>query len=292
MPLILVALRFIKCLLPPPQSHSSRNARLFPLCRSGSDVVLYRVCNHFASPLIRPGHRLVEKYVVILYIFACNSQTLRTQDFPGQDSLPTLSDILHLNATNGTFLPLKNIQADILFAYSCVHPPLDSDPFPLSVGMKKPTELFYFFRINEAALFKAALRNNVISLVTSAAQIISPPAQQPLAFLNIAFSHTGLAALGILDTLGDPMFTRGQWADAPNLNDDTSKWEDVWKDGSIHGVFLIGSDDQSNIDNLLSTITGFFGFSITEQTRIQGAARPGNQAGHERKMARLVPQIS
>ena len=158
--------------------------------------------------------------------------------------------------------------------------------------MKKPKELFYFFHINDATLFKAALRRNVISLVTSTAQIISPPSNQPLAFLNIAFSHTGLTALGVWDFLGDATFTGGQWADAPNLNDDTSKWEDVWKDGGIHGVFLIGGDDQSNIDNLLSTITGFFGSAITEKTRVQGAARPGSQAGHERKLFPGCPNMA
>jgi hypothetical protein len=30
-------------------------------------------------------------------------------DFPGQGSLPTLADIINLNATNGTFLPRKCI---------------------------------------------------------------------------------------------------------------------------------------------------------------------------------------
>lgn len=145
-----------------------------------------------------------------------------------------------------------------------------------SVGMKKPLELFYFFHINDATAFKAALRNNVISLVTSTRQIISPPAQQPLAFLNIAFSQSGLTALGITDNLGDSTFSAGQWADAANLKDDTSTWEDVWKGTNIHGVFLIGSDQQTYIDNLVTTLQGYLGSSITELTRVQGAARPGN----------------
>lgn len=178
-----------------------------------------------------------------------------------------------------------------LIVYSCSALFLTPSLTPPSVGMKKPRELFYFFHINNAGLFKKALRRNVISLVTSTAQIISPPASQPLAFLNIAFSQTGLRALRVLDDLGDSTFTAGQWADAPSLHDDTSRWEDVWKDGGIHGVFLIASDDQPKIDKLLSTITRFFGHSISEKTRIQGAARPGNQAGHERKFSVILASL-
>lgn len=36
--------------------------------------------------------------------------------FPGQANLPTLSDLINWNATNGTLLPISNIQGDILYA--------------------------------------------------------------------------------------------------------------------------------------------------------------------------------
>lgn len=150
--------------------------------------------------------------------------------------------------------------------------------------MKKPLELFVFFSISNPTAFKAALRSNVISLVTSTAQILSPPSAQPLAFLNIAFSQSGLTTLGITDNLGDPQFATGQFADAPNLNDDTSIWETVWKGTSIHGVMLIASDQQGYIDDLLTTIKGYFGTSMSVLTTLQGAARPGAEAGHEREL--------
>ncbi|KAF8322306.1 peroxidase TAP [Clavulina sp. PMI_390] len=147
--------------------------------------------------------------------------------------------------------------------------------------MKKPLELFYFFQINNAAGFKTCLKTNVVPLVTSTYQILSPPAQQPLALLNIAFSQSGLTTLGITDNLGDSQFAGGQWADATNLNDDTSTWEDVWKGTNIHGVFLMASDQQTYIDNLKSSIEGYCGSSISLLTSIQAAARPGSEAGHE-----------
>ncbi len=37
-------------------------------------------------------------------------------DYPGQHTLPTLELIQKLNATNGTFLPLEEIQGDIMYA--------------------------------------------------------------------------------------------------------------------------------------------------------------------------------
>lgn len=154
--------------------------------------------------------------------------------------------------------------------------------------MKKPKELFYFFHINDATAFKTALRTQVAALVTSTAILVSPAASQPLAFLNIAFSSSGLNALGITDNLGDPNFAAGQYAEAAALGDVPEDWETAYAGTSIHGVFLIGSDTQSYIDNLLTTVTGYFGTSITEKTRLLGAARPGAEAGHEREFFRLM----
>lgn len=81
-----------------------------------------------------------------------------------------------------------------------------------------------------------------VSNITSAATLLSPPESQPLAFVNVAFSHTGLAALDVPDLLGDSFFTGGQFADAASLGDDVSQWEEPYAGTSLHGVFLIGSD--------------------------------------------------
>lgn len=243
----------------------------------------------------RTTNLLTSEFSIIYHVsvscVTCSPVTPWYAAFPGQGALPTLSQILNLNATNGTFLPLENIQADILyvvfFSQKCNRNPdvllLLINQFP-SVGMKKPLELFYFFKINDATAFKTALRTNVVSLVTSTRTIISPPSSQPLAMLNIAFSQSGLTTLGITDNLGDSAFAAGQWADATNLKDDTSTWQDPWKGTSIHGVFLIASDQQTYINNLVTTLQGYFGSSITELTSIQGAARPGTEAGHEREL--------
>lgn len=107
--------------------------------------------------------------------------------------------------------------------------------------MKKQTERLVFFSINNAASFRSALKT-YLPQITSTATLISPAASQPLAFVNLAFSQTGLTTLGITDDLDDAEFTSGMWADAANLGDDTSKWVSPFKGTSIHGVFVLGSD--------------------------------------------------
>jgi hypothetical protein len=149
--------------------------------------------------------------------------------------------------------------------------------------MKKEKELFFFFEIKNAPAFKVALKNHVLPLVTSTQLLLSPPSQQPSAFLNIAFSSSGLAALGITDNLGDANFAAGQFANAEALGDVKATWDSAFAGRSIHGVFLIGSDEVSHIDSLLADVATYFGDSISEKSRLLGAARPGSHAGHERE---------
>lgn len=111
--------------------------------------------------------------------------------------------------------------------------------------MKKQKERFVFFHVNNATQFKSALKTYVPARITSTATLISDPAQQPLAFVNLAFSSTGLQALGITDNLGDQQFSSGQFADAENLGDNLREWVPPFTGTNIHGVFLIGSDQVS-----------------------------------------------
>lgn len=154
----------------------------------------------------------------------------------------------------------------------------------VSAGMKKPKELFFFYTINNAAAYKAALKKTVVPLVTSTATLIGPASGQPAALVNVAYSQSGLKKLNVNDNLGDSVFSAGQFADAANLKDNapTTNWVKAFQGTSVHGVFLIASDQDASINSTLSKITTAFGTAITETHRINGAARPGNQAGHER----------
>lgn len=99
--------------------------------------------------------------------------------------------------------------------------------------MRKDKELFAFFRkrcsftsgslfayggadIDDPASFKTTMQKDIAPLITSTAQLISPQFESPHS-INLAFSATGLKAIGVTEDLSDPAFTGGQFADAPNL---------------------------------------------------------------------------
>ncbi|KAF7357447.1 Dye-decolorizing peroxidase [Mycena sanguinolenta] len=172
--------------------------------------------------------------------------------------LPTAQAVADLDNA----LDTDNIQADIL------------------VGMAKHTELFYFFAVNDAATFKEKLASKILPLITSTTEILSVDTQ-PITAVNIAFSNTGLVALGVTDDLGDPDFVSGQFNETSTIGDNPSLWDPAFAGTSIHGVFLLASDTVDNVNAELANIQSILGASITEIHSLQGAARPGDQQGHE-----------
>lgn len=149
--------------------------------------------------------------------------------------------------------------------------------------MKKNKELFFFFSIANAQAFKSHLGADILPLITSTTQLLSVNTQ-PITTLNIAFSQNGLTAMGRTDNLGDSLFSNGQLSDASSLGDQTANWVSAFAGTDIDGVLLLASDTLDNVNNLLTQIQSTLGSSISEVYRIQGQARPGDQAGHERKM--------
>ncbi|KAI0086064.1 peroxidase [Irpex rosettiformis] len=183
--------------------------------------------------------------------------------FTGHPQLPTLQQILGMHPTQSTLLSIDNIQGDIL------------------VGMKKQKERFVFFHVNNAAEFKSVLKAYTPTNITSASTLVSPASDQPLAFVNIAFSHTGLSTLDINDNLGDSNFVSGQFAGASRLGDDTATWEPTFKGTDIHGVFLIGTDKDEYLETYTGDLKTLFGSSWSVSLTLDAAARPGAEAGHE-----------
>jgi len=150
--------------------------------------------------------------------------------------------------------------------------------------MKKKHELFFFFAINDAATFKSKLQSDIHGLITTTTQLLSV-STQPITAVNIAFSQVGLNALGVTDNLGDSLFASGQEVDATPLGDPgTTNWVSAFLNKGIHGVLLLASDTTDNIDAELANIQSILGSSITEVYRLAGAARPGAEEGHERKL--------
>ncbi|KAK7034039.1 dye-decolorizing heme-containing peroxidase [Paramarasmius palmivorus] len=181
-------------------------------------------------------------------------------DPEGQPSLPTQQQAQDAASLVG--LNLDNIQGDIL------------------VGMKKKKELFFFFSIRDKAAFKTRIKN-VHPLITTTKQLLSVKTQ-PITAVNVAFTQSGLSTLGVTDDLADDAFRDGQFANADNLGDPgTGKWVSAFKGTSIHGVFLLASDSLLRVNTQLLKIQAILGTSIQERYRLQGAARPGDQEGHE-----------
>ncbi|KAJ6501275.1 fungal peroxidase [Mycena vulgaris] len=182
-------------------------------------------------------------------------------DPPAFPDLPTIKAAKA--AANAADLNLDDIQGDIL------------------IGMKKNKELFFFFGIANATVFKAKLKSDILPLVTSTTQLLNVSAQ-PTTALNIAFSQSGLRALNISDSLGDTVFPGGQAADNGTLGDPgTQNWVPEFVGTNIHGVILLASDTVDNINNELAGLKSALGDSITEIYSLQGAARPGSEQGHE-----------
>ncbi|KAJ7885115.1 hypothetical protein B0H14DRAFT_2699788 [Mycena olivaceomarginata] len=175
---------------------------------------------------------------------------------------------------------LPNIDA-AKAAASAVNLDLDNIQGDIMIGMRKKNELFFFFGISNATDFKAKLKSTILPLVTNTAQLLDV-AQQPQTALNIAFTNTGLNALNVRDSLNDSLFSGGQLQDVNNLGDPgTKNWVPVFVGTNIHGVILLASDSERNMDITLASLKSQLGGCITEIYALQGAARPGNQEGHE-----------
>ena len=152
-----------------------------------------------------------------------------------------------------------------------------------SIGMKKDKELFFFFKITDVAAFKSKLGTDIHDRITSTTKLLDC-ATQPDTAVNIAFSQSGLTTLGVTDDLLDSNFSGGQLKDAGVLGDPgTENWVPGFVGTNVHGVLLLASSTQSNIDYELKSIQTALDGSITEIHRLQGAARPGDQNGHERE---------
>ncbi|KAJ7723390.1 fungal peroxidase [Mycena metata] len=214
--------------------------------------------------------------ISVVVIFASLSSTLatsrpkrgarRTQSllinpaaFP---NLPTAQEASA--AAAGAGLNLDDIQGDVL------------------IGMKKNRELFYFFTIADVADFKPKLSGSILPLITSTTQLLDV-STQPETALNIAFSQTGLTALNVTESLGDSIFSAGQFADLANLGDfaPSHNWVAEFAGTGIHGVMLFASDTDDKINTAVTNLESALGDSITKVYSLQAGARPGAEAGHE-----------
>ncbi|KAF7365563.1 Dye-decolorizing peroxidase [Mycena venus] len=179
----------------------------------------------------------------------------------GSTELPPATVLRSPGAPSPAALP----NLPITQAVAALDDPLDTDNIQADIlaGMHKNKEFFFFFSVNDATTFKAKLSLSILPLITSTSEILSVNTQ-PITAVNIAFSHTGLVALGVNDDLGDPDFVAGQFSQTTFIGDNHSLWNPAFAGTNIHGVLLLASDTVDNINTELANIQSILSTSITE----------------------------
>ncbi|RDB22012.1 Peroxidase 2 [Hypsizygus marmoreus] len=173
-------------------------------------------------------------------------------------------------------------------------------------GLPKKTQSYFFFQITNVTSFRSQLLQ-VAPLVTTVAQVLKDrkaiedhkkkgnTTLLTMVGVNIAFSHKGLATIGIDDSnlTSDNNFLIGQKADAQSLGDkgtgDGANFVPDWDPAflkDIHGVFLISGDSHGTVNKRLDQVKNIFFVgsskaSIKEVTTIVGDVRPGKLSAHE-----------
>lgn len=169
----------------------------------------------------------------------------------------------------------------------------------LLVGMHKNAELFLFFKIADAARFKAVAREYVVGRLTNLRTVQereglvearhhgggSRGGQMPWLEINLGFTKEGLAQLlGANRPRMDPAFERG--ADDPEtiaaLDDPPpSQWLSSFRSDRVDGVFLIAGPNKSFVTSHGQALRARLGGAIKTVYSEIGTARPGRERGHE-----------
>jgi Dyp-type peroxidase family len=180
-------------------------------------------------------------------------------------------------------LPTTAIQADIL------------------VGLLKKHEHFIFFQIVNPPAFKTFLKTlhitsmqdtldqkNAIQAARDAAKTSGKPLNVlPTPGLNVAFTYSGLAELGITGIPSpDPdldLFKNGMHASQATLKDPpSSSWKILKPSSHLHGVFIVtGSTHAEVVDVISLRLVPATGNGWKKREEAVGQVRPNPVKGHE-----------
>ena len=163
----------------------------------------------------------------------------------------------------------------------------------LLIGMQKNAQLFLFFKIADAARFKAVAREYVVGLLTrggtvqerermvAARRRRGSSGHMPWLGMNLGFTKDGLTRLlGPNRPRMDPSFERG--ADDPEtiaaLNDPPpSRWMSGFRSDRVDGVFLIAGPNKSFVTSHGNALRGRLGSAIKTMHSEIGMVRPGER---------------
>jgi deferrochelatase/peroxidase EfeB len=164
-------------------------------------------------------------------------------------------------------------------------------------GMQKHAELFLFFKIADAARFKAVAREYVVGRLTNLrtvqerARMVEAwhrsggSGQMPWLGRSFGFTRDGLTQLlGVNRPRMDPAFERG--AAHPQtiaaLDDPPpAQWVSGFRSDRVDGVFLIAGPDKSFVTSDGNALSARLGTAIKTVYSEIGAVRPERERGHE-----------
>ncbi|KAG9599849.1 hypothetical protein KCU77_g3591, partial [Aureobasidium melanogenum] len=173
------------------------------------------------------------------------------------------------------------------------------------VGFPKKTETFLLFQIPENSVsgFRMSLARLLPKITTAQNTIddrveIRQHKRHHKTLLtkcgtNVAFTSKGLKKLGMIEDIGDAVFTAGMLADAQNLGDtgstSASRFEPDWIPefkNQMDGVILVAGDGHRTVDQQVQHIKTMFSVegsnaSIDIILKLSGDVRPGAESGHE-----------
>ncbi|KAK7681872.1 hypothetical protein QCA50_015221 [Cerrena zonata] len=152
----------------------------------------------------------------------------------------------------------------------------------------KVAESFLFFWIDDAAKFKAALKqyNPTSSKEVTDNLVTISAAKERGEIANvvqsqIGFSRAGLNKLGWSDSVGDERFDGGSMRRDKPILGDGRQWDAIFDSGTVHGVFVIAAPDAKQRSQKSRDIKGIFGEGVSKFRNIDADRRPGENKGHE-----------
>ncbi|CAL1711609.1 unnamed protein product [Somion occarium] len=152
----------------------------------------------------------------------------------------------------------------------------------------KVAECFLFFWIEDKDKFKAALRNyrpTSSEDVAGHLETISDAKERgqiaDLFQTQIAFSRSGLTALGRPEAVGDIRYDGGSMRRDKGVLGDGRQWDPIFDPGTVHGVFVVAAANAQKRSEALTNIKDLFGGAVRKFRSINADRRTGKNKGHE-----------
>jgi Dyp-type peroxidase family len=170
--------------------------------------------------------------------------------------------------------------------------PTDDIQGDILVGLLKKWEKFIFFRVTDGELFSTFMRTLEITsmqdcldqrAVVEANKAAGNTALVSTPGLNVAFTHTGLQALGVNGLDAGTKFAAGMAASAGELGDpDPNTWSVLGPKEPADGVFVVTGATEDEVNDTIALRLAPAGGNGWSVVRIEsGVVRPEPVRGHE-----------